>query len=52
MSGAVGRKVTRWDIGLVELAGGSRPPGPHVHVITLKDPVPLTLPLQKREESL
>lgn len=52
MSGAVGCKVSRWSIGMVVPAGRPQPPGGHVQVVTLKDPVPLTLHLQKREVSL
>lgn len=52
MSGAVGREVSRWSIGVVVLAGGPQPPGGHVQIVTLKDPVPPTLHLQTREVSL
>lgn len=52
MSGTVCCKVTCWGIGLVVPSGGPWPPGCHVHVVTLKDPTPLILHLQKREASL
>lgn len=52
MSGAVGCKVTCWGIGLVVLAREPWPPGGHVHVVTLKDTVPVILHLQKRAVSV
>ena len=45
MSGAVGREVPCWGIGLVVPSGGPWPAGGHVHVVALKHPVSLSLHL-------